>query len=330
MTQSSNLKTNLYQVWERFLLANIRSRTKKSDEQLSRESWAEKVNTLESVPKVFRPTVREIIPDGQPFPYSVLTPTFEGYLERENEKLIFCLNHRLFILENDGQKANVTSYRLENINRIEFGEILLKAWINICGTNDTGTHSNSRLRFNSVTDFLFVPFIEAVRHSDQPAIPVDMQREREKFSPLKARHIKFMNYSRKSLLPGERVVQYILQPEIQTAGMKLFGITLFRRSLCMTHMLIQTDHELILIREEETTQRLKDESRYGGIWNYVPLCQVQDLMIEDHTDRLVDLTVLLPRGDHLHLPCANERRSELEQFVHNIKKAINFPIPSLS
>ena len=157
-----------------------------------------------------------------------------------------------------------------------------------------------------------------------------MQQEREKFSPLKARHIKFMNYARRSLLPGERVAQYILQPEMETVGMKLFGVTLFRRTLCMTHILIQTDRELILIRDEQTCQRVRDDSRYGGIWNYVPINQLQDLIIEDDSDGMVNLTIRLPAGDFLHMPCAIERRPELEQFVQNVKEALKYPVPPIS
>ena len=230
MTIYSRLKTSLFQVWEHLLHSLRRSRAGVDDEQITRRSWATKVYNFKSLPQAFQPPVLEIIGEEQALPYTVLTPTFEGYLKRENEKLVFCLDNRLFVLEKDGQNVSVTHFEHKNIYRIEFGEILLKAWINICGIDDRGVYSNTSLRFNSVTDFLFDPFLEAVRRSDEPANPGDMQQEREKFSPLKARHIKFMNYARKSLLPGERVAQYTLQPEMETVGMTLFGMTLFRRN----------------------------------------------------------------------------------------------------
>ena len=98
----------------------------------------------------------------------------------------------------------------------------------------------------------------------------------------------------------------------------------------MTHILIQTDCEIILIRDEQTCQRMRDDSRYGGIWNYVPINQLQDLIIEDDSDRMVNLTIRLSAGDFLHMPCAIERRPELEQFVQNIKEAIKYPVQSIS
>lgn len=118
-----------------------------------------------------------------------------------------------------------------------------------------------------------------------------------KFSPLKWKHFKFMNYARNSLRPGERVEQYILQPEMEIDRSKLFGMTLLKRTICLTHIRIHTDRELILIRDNECSQRWNDGVRYGGIWNYVPLNQLQDLIMEDATYGLVDLTIKLPAED---------------------------------
>ena len=135
-----------------------------------------------------------------------------------------------------------------------------------------------------------------------------------------------MNYARNSLLPGERVEQYSLQPEMETDRAKLFGMTVLKRTVCLTHILIQTDRELILIRDDETSQRWKDEVRYGGIWNYVPLSQLQDLIIEDTSDGLVNLTIILPAGDSLPMHFASKRRAELEQFVQKVKETIKHPV----
>jgi hypothetical protein len=330
MANSSTPKTNLSQIWDCFIHPNLHFRTAQNDEQISGRSWAKKVHNFDVVPEAFRRAVLEIIRDEQNLPYAVLTPTFEGYLKLENEKLIFCLDHSLIILEKIGEHITSTCYRLEKIHRIEFGKILLEAWIKICGKNDQGVYLESRLRFNSVSDFMFNPFIEAVRRLDEPEILVDTQQEREKFSSLMERHIKFMNFARKSLLPGERVIRFFLQPEIKAARLHLFKTTLFKRTLCPTYILIHTDRELILIQDDLTSQCSKDESRYGGIRNYMPLNQVQDLIIEDAATGLVDLTIKLPAGDRLNMLCTNEKRSDLEDFVRDIKKALISPIPSLS
>jgi hypothetical protein len=327
MAHSSTPKTNLSQAWNRFISAGLSPRAKLKGEPLTERSWAKKVNNFESMPEAFRRPTLEIILDEQNLPYAVLTPTFEGYKKLENEKLIFCLDHRLFILENDGVRVTSTSYGLENIHRIEFGKILLEAWIKICGRNDQGIYSGSRLRFNSVSDFLFYPFIETVRQLDQPEILVDTQHERGKFSGLMERHIKFMNFARSSLLPGERVIRFFLQPEIEASRLHLFHTTLFKRTICSTYILIQTDRELILIQDDLTSQCSKDESRYGGIRNYMHLYQLQDLIVEDAVTGLIDLTIKLPVGDSLHLMCANEKRSELKDFVQNIKEALKSPVP---
>jgi hypothetical protein len=326
MTASNTPKTYLQQVLEHISHVNPSWKATDTGEEIFRRSWAKMVATFESLPEAFQTVAGQLMLDKNPFPYVILTPTFEGFLKRENEKLVFCQDQKLFILEKEQQRITTTSYQLENIYRIEFGEILLKAWVHIYGTNDQGQFSSTQLCFNSVTDFLFKPIIEAIRTLNAPIRPVDIQQKGAIFSPLKEKHFKFMNYARKSLLPGERVEQYIFQPVMETDLARIFGITLLKRIICLNHILILTERELILIREEATNKCLKDGCHYGGIWNYIPLNYLQDLRIEDISDGLVELTMMLPAGDSLKMPFANERRPELEQFVDKIKSTARNPV----
>jgi len=326
MNSPTAFKIHLRQRWERIFYASERSRTKLSGGQISERSWAKKVSSFQELPKAFQPFASDLLLDVQTFPYSVLTPTFEGFWKRENEKLLFSQDDSLYILENDQRKVNLTSYELENIYRIEFGKILLDAWIYICGLDNQGHYSTTYLRFNSVTDFLFNPFIELVRNLEEPTVPGNMLQEREKFSPLESKHFKFMNYARKSLLPRERVEQYLLQPELDTDRLKIFGKTLLKRTICITQLLIQTDRELILICDDESSPRWNATARYGGICNYVPLDQLRDLVIEDTSDRLINLTIKLPAEDNLCVSFSSERRPELERFVQKVEQTIKLPV----
>ena len=106
MTISTTPKTKLRQVWEQIMHATSRFSAKLAGEQISRLSWARMVYTFEALPDEFQPIASDLIPDKQTFPYAVLTPAFEGSLKRENEKLVFCLDHRLYILENEPTKGN--------------------------------------------------------------------------------------------------------------------------------------------------------------------------------------------------------------------------------
>lgn len=216
MTTYSTPKTGLSLMWDRIIHTSLRSKARQVGDQTSKRSWARRVENFELVPEAYRRMVLEIILDERHLPYAVLTPTYEGHLRPENEKLVFCLDHSLYILENNGPNVTANIYKFENIQRIEFGEILLKAWLRIYGTGDQGVYSNTLLCFNSVTDFLFNPIIEAIRRSDEPVIPVDLPQESEKFSSLASSYFKFMNYARNSLLPGEPVAHYFLQPEMET------------------------------------------------------------------------------------------------------------------
>ncbi len=268
------------------------------------------------------PVANGLIPDKQAIPYMVLTPTFEGFLRRENEKLVICLNHKLDILENDRQEISVTSFAIDEIDRLEFGKILLTAWFRIQGTNNAGMASTSLMRFNSVTDFLFFPIIESIRKKRAPSGQIKSNNEPEKFTPLQKDHLKFMSYARKSLLPGEQVKQYFFQPELKIARVRIFGKTILRRTICLSHLLIHTDHELIFIQEDETIHRLQDKERYGAIWNYLPLSRIQDVVIETRSAKLCDLAVRLPGNEVQKMPFEIKRRNEAEQFVQKIRESI--------
>jgi hypothetical protein len=317
-----DFKTRIIQFWWRLEDDNPRQSSLISADQMTRRSWARKIASFDEIPDLFVPIANGLIPDKHHIPYMVLTPTFEGFLRRENEKLVICLYHKLYILENDRQGISVTSFAIDEINRLEFGKILLTAWFLIQGTNNTGMISTSLMRFNSVTDFLFYPIIESIRKKRAPAGQFDLTNEREKFTPLQKDNIKFMSYARNSLLSGEQVNQYFFQPELKIARLRIFGKTVLRRTICLTHLLIHTDHELIFIQEDESIHRLQDKERYGATWSYLPLSHIQDVAIETRSVKLSDLAIRLPGNEVQKMPFDITRKNEAEQFVHKIKQSI--------
>jgi hypothetical protein len=317
-----DIKTRVIQFWWHLTDANPRQLSLISADQMTRRSWARKIDSLDDIPDVFMPVANGLIPDKQAIPYTVLTPTFEGFLRHENEKLVICLDHKLYILENDRQEISVTSFAIDEIDRVEFGEILLTAWLLIQGTNNVGMVSTSLMRFNSVTDFLFFPIIESIRKKRAPSGQFDLADEREKLTPLQEDYSKFMSYARKSLLPGELVKQYFFQPELKIASLRIFGKTVLRRTICLSHLLIHTDLELIFIQEDETIHRLQDKERYGAIRSYIPLSRIQDVAIETRSAKLCDLAIRLPGNEVQKMPFDITRRNEVEQLVQKISESI--------
>ena len=116
-----------------------------------------------SIPEIYKEFYSTNFDSEDSFPYTVVTPTFKGFIHRENEKLICCQGNKIFILENTNNHLNSSCYLIEDINYIKAGTILLKSWISISGQTDNGSLSSSTLKFNSVTEYMFYPFIDKIR-----------------------------------------------------------------------------------------------------------------------------------------------------------------------
>src|SRR5512135_2115940 len=68
----------------------------------TRLSWARKIDDFALLPPIYRDFMTALLSDGHPFPYTVITPTFAGFMHREKEKLVFCLDDQFYIVEQDG------------------------------------------------------------------------------------------------------------------------------------------------------------------------------------------------------------------------------------
>ena len=75
--------------------------------------------------------------------------------------------------------------------------------------------------------------------------------------------------------------------------------------------MILTDRELILIRDD----RHRDgRESYGGIWTYVPLCKIKELILENEAGGGVSLVVRLAGGDCLRSRFSATNREELRRL----------------
>jgi hypothetical protein len=305
--------TSVRNIWrmlfERNMAALIASIPKISADEQTRLSWAKPIRSFEDVPAIYNEIFSAYLKEGQPFPYSVLTPSYEGFLHRATEKLIGILENAIIILERKGNSVEAQCFPMDEISYVETRTVLLDSYFKICGRTDQGAPATSVLRFNAVTDYLFTPIVESIRPA--PLNSSENPREFEKFDPWVKVNFKFMNYARRSLLKGEKVVHAILQPEIRTDLFSLFGKA-YTRMVSPTHVCILTDRELILIHEEI---RLHGHERYGGIWDYIPLNKVEGLTLEEQEKGLLALTVRLPENQHLECLFQESAREEVEQLV---------------
>src|SRR5512135_1850733 len=146
----------------------------------SRLSWARVAESYDEVPAVYRDWLDPLIRGRETFPYVVLTPTYEGYFHRENEKLVCLLDRSLHIVERARERLVPTTYLIDDIGTIEAGSILLRAWLTVRGLAESGIVSSTTLKFNTVSDRLFAPFLTEIRSGSYPPSGTSLDAERAK------------------------------------------------------------------------------------------------------------------------------------------------------
>jgi hypothetical protein len=147
-----------------------------------------------------------------------------------------------------------------------------------------------------------------------------LKTEQAKFDYLASVDIKFMNYARNSLVCGEKVIASIWQPEIRERGLILLGWSYYRtRSLA--HLTILTDQEVILIRDAEYSRGNKGLG-YGTVWRYIPLHNIQSVLLAEQANDGLSLILALSPDARLELVFTVSRKHEAENFRNEIEKLI--------
>ena len=284
----------------------------------SKLSWATRVESYEEAPPVYRNFLDTVLANEAGFPYTILTPTFKGYMREEKEKLVCVTRNEVFIVEKAREGLTVTRFAGDDIHTVEMGAILLYAWLTIRGKTSDGALISSTLKFNAVTGSLFNPILTMVRRADPAASETDLSAEMAKFRYLRDINFKFMNYARRTVAPGETVIKTVLQPEIKTDLLRILGRSL-STTLTTAHLSILTDKVLIVIRDDEEDQ-WNQNIRYGGIWTYVPLDMIQSAT---PTPRSADTFVLglhLPENDRIDFLFSTENAKDVQTLIDEMAR----------
>jgi hypothetical protein len=284
----------------------------------TRLSWAKVIRSYEAVPEAYKEFFDAQLSNGQVFPYTILAPVFETLGYRISEKLVCSFDREIYILEKSGNGLVVQGYPLADISYVEFSSMLLDSRIKTSGVNNQGVSTSSMIRFNSVTDYLFVPILKKIRLAAVNSKDGVQGLELNKFDHWATLNYKFMNYARHSLLGGEKVIQALFQPEIKTRRFEILGKTYYR-TLAPTHACILTDRELIMIREE-LLQNRKDN--YGGIWDYIPLNKIATLAVNQKDDTLLALSIHLRTNEQLEFLFQASMQAEIDQLLEQFEKLI--------
>lgn len=283
--------------------------------ELARSSWAVRIKSYEDVPDVFKDFFKPFLEAGQAFPYTILTPTQERFINRQTEKLISDLGSEIYVLKKSGNIFETQCYPIGGISYLEFRNALLASSFKICGMTSREVYISSTLIFNSVTDYLFKPILYKARPGAFGFENATENQETEKFEGLAKVNFKFMNFARHSLSGGEKVLHFVLQPEMKESILTFLRKTYYR-TISPTHMLILTDRELITIREE-AIQGARD--RYGGIWDYIPVDKIDSLSVSEEGNNLLRLIVQLPEDISFGFLFHSSLKEELDQIMTSFK-----------
>jgi hypothetical protein len=313
-----SMKNSLRAAWQRATRSDIEAPM--TGYAQTRLSWARQVESYDELPATYHDRLKALLRD-RPLPHAVLTSTFPGYLHRENEKLVFSLDRQLYVWERIKNDLNCACYALEDIQTLEVGTVLLYAWLGIRGIASDGALTTSLLKFNGVNDWLFAPFIQEIRGIAGDWVEADRELEIQKLDNRVQPNFKFRNYARRSLMPGEKTIDALWQPEIRHKLLTLVGRSFFR-TIAMTHLLILTDQELIVIREDKDSPRWRDESRYGGVWTYIPLDKITSISLTAKEPNLLILSIHLPENDRLESLFVAAQQPAVDRFMGQLKAGL--------
>ena len=292
-----------------------------ADEQI-RLSWLTRVRTIDEVPETYRETFEDLVGSSE-FPYTLLTPSYQGFSFKGSEKLVFCLKDRVYELSAAAGAVFCKFHPLKHVLYIEVGRALLHSWVTICSTADNGEPIITDYIFNTISEHIFTPIVTDIRlvDHDPREIPLDIQPAN--FDFLLRENMKLMNYARRSLLPDETPVMIVLQPEIRKEIIRVFGKSLFK-VVSLSHLTILTDRELILI-QEGTGERGGEDIRYGGVFRYIPIGNIDSLKTTVPKDDVFTMSVQFSCGVCLDSKFADLKRKEVEIFRNRVKTVVQTP-----
>ncbi len=280
-------------------------------------SWTKVIESYEAVPAIYKTSFEPQSADAQ-FPYTLLTPALTKAKGKTSEKLIYDADDAIHILEWSGGQVIKKSYPYQTVNTVEMGSILLSSWLTISGITSSGAASVSTIDFNTATARHFAPFVNKLRPSLQSVDETQLRVEKEKLDYLSTLNFKLMNFGRSSLVRGETILQILLQPEIRKPMFALLG-NIFQKTISPAHLVILTDHELILIQDVLHGRNAR-QPQYGGIWHYIPLRSIRSLTCSETENDWLKLSITVSSDKVIEKLFAVSSKPELEQLCAHFGK----------
>lgn len=294
-------KQNLLRVIGKQIQAIISAHPINSPEQ-KQSAAARVMESYDSLPEIYQEFFRSHHSSGQAFPYTVLTPAYETSDGRITEKLIYVIDHTLYVLEKNEATVVKVCYPIDEINYVEVTHTPSDLLIKIDGATNLGIASSAMLGCSHTTDPIFTPLFQRIRLRIASLNEKAPSRHLERLDRWNDLQTRVMDMARHCLLPGETVVHAILQPEIPGG--------IFSNPESPTHTCILTDKELVLIREDLSRRGTGDT-----ICNFIPLNKIHLFSLSRKNENLRVVSIQLK--NHMCFECLFDAslENEVDQFL---------------
>ena len=248
---------------------------------------------------------------GMPFPETLYIPACQWGEETCPDKIVADFEDRLLILEQDDEGVQRWVFPHGQINYVQNGRILLESWILVSGMID-GERKSHMILYNSVDEKKVLPLINTLRKRVNHMSEQEFNNQ-EEFMDLYPDNLKFFNYSNRSVIKGEKVLFTLYQDSIKNRFYRVID-----NRIAPSHILILSDKEIIIITE--TLSKHKEADSYSGVFTYISLHQVKDVLFLERAKNQFSLDIIMTGDDRITSAYTDDKEGELRQFVGKVKK----------
>ena len=268
------------------------------------------IDSYENVPEVYQEFFAPHRSKGRKFPYTIVTSTDEASGETITGKLLCAINHNFYVLEGGENSITKTCYPIDDIQSVQVVHRPSDMLIKVSGTTNLGLPATSTFGCDKESGQLFTPLFQRIRLRIVSLNEKAPSRRTEKLNRWNDLNTHVIDMARHCLLPGETVIEAILQPEIRAS---LFSSDrVFRGAKSPTHICILTDKELVMIREDIS---LGKKDKPGSVCNFVPLTKIHSIALNENGGNLLSISIHLANGEVFEPLFDASLKDEVEQFL---------------
>lgn len=295
--------------------------SKMTGSQQTMQTWARVIETWDDVPEVYRVDYAALVGNVAALPYTVLAPAIGGLRGRKPaERLLWNQDGVFHALEWSGKRMFKYRFRNDDICSLEQGNVLLYSWFSLHGPTLDGVPATLTVEFNESTLRHLEPFFVKMRPALSIQAGYDRPVELQKLQHLERLNYKFMGFARRSLMPGERIIQALYQPVVRAPVITVLGRSLYR-TLVQPHLSLLMDHEVVLIAD--AGQASEDKTgRYQGVWRFLPMRHLQTVTLETQAAGLLRFRYHLSDQTQVDTLFDASRTEELEAFRSALEQAL--------